>query len=707
MFKIFSKIRLFYFILGILVISGLYYYFFIYTSTNTSASTKSTSSTEIVESSSIKDTVDAVWTSELVDEQSLRFNQAWTISSVLVKAWDKVTKWDVIATLDDKDWQNSVSQAQINLDNAKITLQELYKAVDESKILQAKNTIKSTEDSIEIVTKQLENLKVTQSNDIYNQEKNIETSKKDLENLKTNLETAKTDLETAEKDLSYTQKSQENSLSNTESNKSTSIKQIEASFSRELTSISKMIEQMDYILWVTESNKHKNDDYEMYLSAKDTTYKTQAENALLSAISSYKNLSEIINTYDNSWDISKLKSILTSIQNTYKILVNATDLTYKVLENSISPSSDVFDLDWSKNTIYGYTTTVQSKLTSINSSINTLNTLTNTDLISESNSNNLLSKQNSIKSKQSAVNSANLAIEKKQIEINNLEKTLDTTNLNNLLTLTDKTNNINQLTKTLEINKETYKELLEWPTSENVTKAKNSIAQAEINLWTATEKLDDYKLTAPFDWVIRKIDYMNWDNLTTDSDKYVYIENPDLLQVTVNLDQVDIAKVKVWTKATVTFDAYSTENVSAVITSIDTAPVTTSWVTSYKVTLVLDDKNFKETVLSWMTWDVELIVAEKTNVLLVSALAITTENNKSYVNLEKNWKIIKTEVITWLAISGKTEIVSWLSLWDKISITDYTTTSTSKTTTSTSLLNLWWSKSSSSKSSMQGPPGGF
>ncbi|MDD4151324.1 MAG: efflux RND transporter periplasmic adaptor subunit, partial [Candidatus Gracilibacteria bacterium] len=233
-----------------------------------------------------------------------------------------------------------------------------------------------------------------------------------------------------------------------------------------------------------------------------------------------------------------------------------------------------------------------------------------------------------------------------------------------------------------------------------------------INLRTAKEKLDDYKLIAPFDGVVRKIDYMNGDNLTTDSDKYVYIENPDLLQVTVNLDQVDIAKVKVGTKATVTFDAYSTENVSAVITAIDTAPVTTSGVTSYKVTLILDDKNFKETVLSGMTGDVELIVAEKTNVLLVSTSAITTENNKSYVNIEKNGKIVKTEVVTGLAVSGKTEIISGLSLGDKISITDYTATTTSTTTTSTSLLNLGGSKSSSSKSSsssssMQGPPGGF
>jgi hypothetical protein len=33
--------------------------------------------------------------------------------------------------------------------------------------------------------------------------------------------------------------------------------------------------------------------------------------------------------------------------------------------------------------------------------------------------------------------------------------------------------------------------------------------------------------------------------LTTDNEKYVYIENPNLLEIKVMLDQVDIAKVQV------------------------------------------------------------------------------------------------------------------------------------------------------------------
>ncbi len=697
MFKnLLSKISVFYLVLWILISSGIYYYTFIKTtSTTNTASTSSTA--EIVSSGMIRDTIDAVWTAELVDEQSLRFKWEWTVKTVLVEEWDSVKKWDIIATIDDKDAQNSIAQAQISLDNANISFKELYEEVDGSKIMQAKNSINNTEKSIEISKQEIENLKVSQNFNISKQEKSIETAKKDLITLQTNLETAK-------KDFELTKKTQENSLSNTISSKSTTIKNIEDSFSSELTAMSKIIETSDYILGVTDANKYKNNSYETYLWAKNTSFKTQAETSLLKAINSYNNLQTIVLSYDNSWDITKLKNILNSTQSTYKELENSTDLLYKTLENSITSSSFTdSELESKKSSIYSYKTTVQSKLNSINSSINTLNTLSDTDLISETNNNTLTSKETNI-------NNAKLAIEKKEIEIDNLYKTLDETYASNELAMQQKNDSLDNLYKTLELNKESYKELLEWPTDENVARSKNSIAQAQINLENALEKLDDYRIIAPFDWVVRKIDYMIWDNLTTDSNKYVYIENPNLLQITVNLDQVNIAKVSLGTKAKITFDAYTTSPADWIISNIDTTPVTTSWVTSYKVTLILDDSDFDKNILSWMTADVELIVAEKTNILVVSTEAITTENNKSYVNLDKNWKIVKTEVVVWINADSKTEIVSGLNLWDKISITNYTASDSSSTKTS-SLINLWWSRSSSSSksssSSMQGPPGGF
>ena len=139
-----------------------------------------------------------------------------------------------------------------------------------------------------------------------------------------------------------------------------------------------------------------------------------------------------------------------------------------------------------------------------------------------------------------------------------------------------KLQNIESSNKSLEVNKQNLKEILEWPTQENITKAKNSILQAELKVQNAIEWLKDYQLESPFDGVVRKIDYKVWDKLLSDSDKYVYIENPNLVQIPVSLDQVDIVKVNVGTKAKITFDAYPTISIDGVINSIDYTPVKTS-----------------------------------------------------------------------------------------------------------------------------------
>ncbi|NDK08550.1 efflux RND transporter periplasmic adaptor subunit, partial [Candidatus Gracilibacteria bacterium] len=257
-------------------------------------------------------------------------------------------------------------------------------------------------------------------------------------------------------------------------------------------------------------------------------------------------------------------------------------------------------------------------------------------------------------------------------------------------------------------------ELLEGPTEENLQKAKNSIKQAELKLESAYKSLDDYELEAPFNGVVRKIDYMVGDNLTNDTDKYVYIENPDLLEITVMLDQIDITKVKLKQDANVVFDAYATTTVKAKVSSIDTEPIETSGVVSYKVKLILDDDTFDKKILSGMGANIEIIVESKDNIVVVKTTAITETDGKKYVTVKKNGQEKQTEIVTGIAADGITEVASGLSVGDEVVIKEYVSTSTEEESTTSlfsppgrSSSSSSSSKSSSSSSNMQGPPGGF
>lgn len=734
-----------YLIILIILWTWVYYYFF----KNKSSSTETFSFTyKTVDLWNIKETISVVWTTELVNEQSIRFNKLWTVTKVNFNNWDKVKSWDIIAEIDNSAWQTAVKQAQISLDDAKLNLTELYKKANESQVMQSKNTISNYQKNIEISLDELENLKITQENSISDIKKNIDLTSKDLENLKitqanslqdleTNIYNSKKELENQKKSLNITKNDLEilksklwNDYSNTLSNKSNTILQLETSFLNEKTNIYKIIEDIDVILWLSNKNKNLNDSYEIYISAKDTSLKNQAETYLLQSMSSYNTTLSKIDSYDNSWNIKSIKDILLSIQSTYKILQKVTDYTYSALDNSIS-SNTFSDTTISslKSNIYSYKTNTESKISSINSSLNTLDTLVDTELLTKTNDSTINSKIDSINSQElsilkkaqdiisleknytSTLDSYNIAYKTKENSLNTLKNNLDSTIIKNQIDLSSKNQSIDNLKKSLDVSKQSLTELLEWPTKENVAKANNSVEQAKIKLQDTIDWLKDYKLESPFDWIIRKIDYKVWDKLLSDSDKYVYIENPNLVQIPVMLDQVDIVKVEVGKKANIIFDAYPTINVEWTINSIDYTPVKNSWVVSYTAYLIITDKTFNKKILSWMTADIEITTIEKNNVLLLDSSSITTENNKYYVNLVKNWKTQKTEISIWLVSSWKTQIIKWLNKWDKIKVEDFSNKTTPTKTTTNSLFWPSTSRTSSNRSGSSNnnmwPPGWF
>lgn len=597
----------------------------------------------------LQNSIEVVGSAELVDEQSLWFNIAWTVTKVNVKAWDKVKKWDIIAEIDNTDAYNNIRDAQISLENARISLDQLYKWPDDSQIMSSKNAITNAENALSTAEKELENLKINQKNTIDKQLEDIQNSKKELESSKSTLELAKRDLE-----ILIQEKWQ--NLDNTLSNKNTTIKNTEDSFKTYIVEIERLILEADYILWVSEENSTKNDSFEIYLWAKNSAYKSKASSLLLNLIAEFDVLEKKVNAYDYSWDIDEIILILKDFEKIYNDLYEMEDALFRTWENSIvSDNFTQAQIDAIKNNATSAKNTALSRKNSINSTINTLNTLSDTDLISSSNQNAIATKQESIKAQE-------ISIVKQEANVANSEKIYEETLASQKVALKNKENDLAAKKDSLEVAKKSYEELIEWPTAENVKKQQNAIKQAEIRVENATKNLEDYRLEAPFDGIVRKIDYMVWDNLKNDTDKYVYLENPDLVEITVKLDQIDIVSVNLDNDAIITFDAYPNNPAKAKISLIDTTPVMNAWVVSYEVKLVLDDWTFNKSLLSWMTANVEIITEKKEDVLLLKTQAITTKGNKKFVKiLKQDDETFEQEVLTGISQDWETEIISWLT----------------------------------------------
>jgi len=240
-----------------------------------------------------------------------------------------------------------------------------------------------------------------------------------------------------------------------------------------------------------------------------------------------------------------------------------------------------------------------------------------------------------------------------------------------------------------------------------------SLEQKENDLSDAKEKLADYYIRAPFDGVIAEINVEKGDSISSATALATLITNQKIAEISLN--EVDVAKVKVGQKATLTFDALEDVSITGKVLSIDTVGTVSQGVVSYGVKISLDTQN--ETVKPGMSVTADIITDSKQDVLIVPNNAVKSQGNSQYVEIIENpseetkQKLSanntsgislsttpKTQTVEiGLSNDTYTEITSGLTEGDIIIVS--TVSSNSSTTTTTT-------KSSSNQGLLQGLEGG-
>lgn len=146
--------------------------------------------------------------------------------------------------------------------------------------------------------------------------------------------------------------------------------------------------------------------------------------------------------------------------------------------------------------------------------------------------------------------------------------------------------------------------------------------------------------------------------------------------VSVSLSEIDVPKVKVGDKATVTFDAFPDKTFTGKVISIDLSGSVSSNVTTYPTVILLDTKS--QEILPNMVASASIITDTKDEVLMVPTTAVSTENGVSTVQVMRNGKPQPVTVEVGLSSDDNTEIKSGLKEGDTV----VTSTINQSTTTS-------------------------
>lgn len=165
--------------------------------------------------------------------------------------------------------------------------------------------------------------------------------------------------------------------------------------------------------------------------------------------------------------------------------------------------------------------------------------------------------------------------------------------------------------------------------------ASDNLRNAELSMESVQDQLENYTITAPISGTIVDKRYKAGETVEGGSTLCV-IYDLSYLEMTLNIDELDISSVEVGQSVQITADAVEGMEYEGVITKVSVAGTTSGGITSYPVTIRLDET---EGLRPGMNVDAEIVIEEAADVLSIpnaaverNSLVLVTSESPSAVN---------------------------------------------------------------------------
>ena len=153
--------------------------------------------------------------------------------------------------------------------------------------------------------------------------------------------------------------------------------------------------------------------------------------------------------------------------------------------------------------------------------------------------------------------------------------------------------------------------------SRQVQSAADSLLNAQLSMSDTEKQMENYTITSPISGTVIQKNVKAGDTVGTDttaSETLCTIYDLSYLEMTLNVDELEILSIKEGQTVTITADAISDRTFTGVVTSVSAAGTTTGGTTTYPVTIRIDDTG---DLLPGMNATAEIEVSSASNALAV------------------------------------------------------------------------------------------
>ena len=158
--------------------------------------------------------------------------------------------------------------------------------------------------------------------------------------------------------------------------------------------------------------------------------------------------------------------------------------------------------------------------------------------------------------------------------------------------------------------------------SRQVQSAADSLLNAQLSMSDTEKQMENYTITSPISGTIIEKAAKAGDALTAGADLCT-IYDLSYLEMTLNVDELEILSIKEGQTVTITADAISDRTFTGVVTSVSAAGTTTGGTTTYPVTIRIDDTG---DLLPGMNATAEIEVSSAENALTIPNGAVVRGN---------------------------------------------------------------------------------
>lgn len=634
MIKFKKSKKFFYWFLVLIILVSLYFFF------NRNKSNQEFN-TAFVIAGPLSQTVAETGTVKALKELSLNFAQTGRVQNLFVEVGDVVEKGDLLAQLDNTALSIRRLEALAGLQMAQANLSKLLEGaslsaigISEANLEQAKIAKQSVENELETVNN-LTTESIAQAQALLN----------DLES-ETTITPLRQAFNSAQINLDNTQASAINNINHSRSLALNSFK--------DKVLVAQIIVDQIHSLIEDEQAKH-------VLSAKDSSWLIKVRNERLSLISK---LNETRSAIDLALDSKDDNLTSTAGEKTQQVLSLTRELlsnTYFMLEATITSSS------FPQASLDAYKSLVNNQINQIAASITAIETA-------------LFNFQNTILQSDNSLSNSNEALRQARANLDNAILNARN-NLNNLILSGKQQVNLVQAkldsaNQSAVIAQAQLNNLKDKASDSDIVLAQAQISQAQANIKSIDDQIENTKLYSPFSGVITNLNYSVGEQFSPSLSSFATLLVNDSFEIEVDIAESDINKVKINDLVRISLDAFGRNTVfSGFVSFIEPAQTIIQGVVYYKVKIQFDSlENWfadnvekRQEIKAGMTANIEIETAKREHVLQVPGRAIISEGNKNIVRVLEDEKIVEKDVQIGLrGDSGLVEIISGLSEGEEI-----------------------------------------